>query len=43
VRDAGVEVHLWVVNEPARMRALVAAGAAGIVTDRADLAAAALA
>jgi glycerophosphoryl diester phosphodiesterase len=36
-------VHLWVVNEPARMRALVAAGAAGIVTDRADLAAAALA
>jgi glycerophosphoryl diester phosphodiesterase len=43
VRDAGVEVRLWVVNEPARMRALVAAGAAGIVTDRADLAAAALA
>lgn len=36
--DAGVEVHVWTVNEPDRMRALVAAGADGIVTDRADLA-----
>jgi glycerophosphoryl diester phosphodiesterase len=32
-----------VVDEPERMRALVAAGADGIVTDRPDLAAAALA
>ena len=29
----GVAVHVWTVNDPARMRALVAAGAAGIVTD----------
>ena len=35
---AGVEVHFWVVNDPARMRELVARGADGIVTDRADLA-----
>ncbi|OZB87722.1 MAG: hypothetical protein B7X41_11935 [Microbacterium sp. 14-71-5] len=36
--DAGVEVHVWTVNDPERMRALVAAGADGVVTDRADLA-----
>ncbi|WP_309338371.1 glycerophosphodiester phosphodiesterase family protein [Microbacterium sp.] len=36
--DAGVEVHVWTINDPERMRALVAAGADGIVTDRADLA-----
>ncbi|MGN6744193.1 MAG: glycerophosphodiester phosphodiesterase family protein [Amnibacterium sp.] len=35
----GVEVHYWVVNDPARMRALVARGADGVVTDRPDLAA----
>jgi glycerophosphoryl diester phosphodiesterase len=35
---AGVEVHFWVVNDPSRMRELVARGADGIVTDRADLA-----
>ncbi len=35
---AGVEVHFWVVNDPTRMRELVARGADGIVTDRADLA-----
>ena len=34
----GVEVHVWTVNEPDRMRRLVADGADGIVTDRADLA-----
>jgi glycerophosphoryl diester phosphodiesterase len=34
----GVEVHFWVVNDPARMRELVARGADGIVTDRPDLA-----
>lgn len=40
---AGVEVHVWTVNDPAEMRALVAAGADGIVTDRADAALTALA
>ena len=39
---AAVEVHIWVIDEPARMRSLVAAGVDGIVTDRSDLAAAAL-
>ena len=38
ISKAGAEVHVWVVNDPARMRELVARGAAGIVTDRADLA-----
>ena len=38
-----VEVHVWVVNDPERMRALFAAGVDGIVTDRADLAVDALA
>jgi glycerophosphoryl diester phosphodiesterase len=42
IHAAGPEVHIWVVNEPERMRSLVAAGVDGIVTDRADLAAAAL-
>jgi len=36
--DAGVEVHVWTVNDPERMRALVSAGADGVVTDRADVA-----
>ncbi len=35
---AGVEVHFWVVNDPSRMRELVARGADGIITDRPDLA-----
>jgi glycerophosphoryl diester phosphodiesterase len=39
---AGVEVHFWVINDPARMRELVARGADGLVTDRPDLAAALL-
>ncbi|WP_375400537.1 glycerophosphodiester phosphodiesterase family protein [uncultured Amnibacterium sp.] len=39
VHAAGAEVHVWVVNDAARMRALVAAGVDGIVTDRPDLAA----
>ena len=30
---AGVAVHVWTVNDPARMASLVAAGADGIVTD----------
>jgi glycerophosphoryl diester phosphodiesterase len=42
VHDAGAEVHYWVVNDPHRMRELVALGADGIVTDRPDLAADAL-
>lgn len=32
----GVEVHVWTVNDRARMRELVTAGVAGIVTDRID-------
>ncbi len=39
---AGVEVHVWTVNDPADMTRLVALGVDGIVTDRADLALAAL-
>lgn len=35
---AGVEVHVWTVNDPARMRQLVAMGVDGIITDRADIA-----
>jgi len=31
--EAGIAVHVWTVNDPERMRALVDAGAAGIVTD----------
>ncbi len=34
----GAEVHVWTINDPEQMRALVAAGVDGIVTDRADLA-----
>lgn len=34
----GVEVHVWTVNDPDRIRALLADGVDGIVTDRADLA-----
>lgn len=34
----GVEVHIWTVNNPERMRRLVDFGVDGIVTDRADLA-----
>jgi glycerophosphoryl diester phosphodiesterase len=31
--ELGIAVHVWTVNDPDRMRALVAAGASGIVTD----------
>ncbi|MDY0909838.1 glycerophosphodiester phosphodiesterase family protein [Microbacterium sp. CFBP9034] len=34
----GVEVHVWTVNDPSDMRRIVALGADGIVTDRADIA-----
>lgn len=39
----GVEVHVWTVNDPDDMRRLVSMGVDGIVTDRADVALAALA
>lgn len=38
LRRGGAELHVWVVNDPVRMRELVARGVDGIVTDRADLA-----
>lgn len=38
----GIEVHVWTVNEPDDMLRLVAMGVDGIVTDRADVALAAL-
>ncbi|WP_243694966.1 glycerophosphodiester phosphodiesterase family protein [Labedella populi] len=36
--EAGVEVHVWTVNNPAEMVRLSALGVDGIVTDRCDLA-----
>lgn len=35
---AGVEVHVWTINDVDDMRRLVVAGADGVVTDRADVA-----
>jgi glycerophosphoryl diester phosphodiesterase len=35
---AGVEVHVWTINDEAEMRELLAMGVDGIVTDRCDLA-----
>ncbi|MEN9737315.1 MAG: hypothetical protein RJA26_548 [Actinomycetota bacterium] len=42
VQKHGVEVHYWTINDTEEMKRLVALGANGIVTDRADLAVAAL-
>lgn len=41
-RRSGAEVHVWTVNDPDEMTRLVAGGADGIVTDRADVAVRAL-
>ena len=38
VHAAGVEAHVWTVNDPNEMRRLAALGVDGIVTDRADIA-----
>jgi len=38
LHSAGVEVHIWTVNEPREMERLFALGVDGVVTDRADLA-----
>jgi glycerophosphoryl diester phosphodiesterase len=38
VHDAGVEVHIWTINDPATMRRLLDAGVDGIITDRCDVA-----
>lgn len=42
LRAAGVEVHVWTINDPAAMRRWLARGVDGLVTDRSDLALAAL-
>ncbi|MCU1479077.1 MAG: glycerophosphodiester phosphodiesterase [Subtercola sp.] len=38
IRAAGVEVHIWTINDTATMTALLDLGVDGIVTDRIDLA-----
>jgi len=36
--EAGVEVHLWTINDPEQMKELLRLGADALITDRADLA-----
>ena len=38
LHSLGVEMHVWTINDPDRMRELLELGVDGIVTDRADLA-----
>jgi glycerophosphoryl diester phosphodiesterase len=38
VRRAGYQVNAWTVDDPQRIRALVALGATGIITNRPDVA-----
>ncbi len=38
LRRVGLPIYVWTVNDPATMRALVAAGVTGLITDRPDLA-----
>lgn len=38
LHDRGLQVHVWTVDEPEDMRALLAAGVDGIMTDRPDVA-----
>ncbi|QHF24585.1 glycerophosphodiester phosphodiesterase [Rathayibacter sp. VKM Ac-2804] len=42
LRVTGAEIHLWTINDPERMRALLELGVDGLVTDRTDLARAAV-
>jgi glycerophosphoryl diester phosphodiesterase len=37
IKQHGVEVHFWTINDPAEASRLLSLGADGIVTDRADL------
>ncbi len=43
VQHHGVEVHYWTINDPAEAKRLIGLGADGIVSDQADVIAAALA
>jgi glycerophosphoryl diester phosphodiesterase len=38
MHDAGVEIHIWTINDPATMRRLLDRGVDGIISDRCDLA-----
>ncbi|PPG86484.1 glycerophosphodiester phosphodiesterase [Rathayibacter rathayi] len=42
LRATGCEIHLWTINDPERMRELLALGVDALVTDRTDLARAAV-